>query len=117
MLDVGCGIGGPLREIARFSGAHITGLNNNEYQISRGVTLNKKVGLDTTCQFVKADFMNIPREDNTFDGVYAIEATCHAPDAKDCYKEILRVLKPGAMFSGYEWVNCHVFKARLSLCS
>ncbi|XP_039118675.1 cycloartenol-C-24-methyltransferase 1-like isoform X2 [Dioscorea cayenensis subsp. rotundata] len=36
VLDVGCGIGGPLREIARFSSTSITGLNNNEYQISRG---------------------------------------------------------------------------------
>lgn len=25
VLDVGCGVGGPLREIALFSGAHITG--------------------------------------------------------------------------------------------
>lgn len=23
--------------------------------------------------------MNLPFEDNSFDGVYAIEATCHAP--------------------------------------
>ncbi|GAB2232755.1 hypothetical protein Droror1_Dr00011809 [Drosera rotundifolia] len=36
VLDVGCGIGGPLREIARFSSTSVTGLNNNEYQISRG---------------------------------------------------------------------------------
>nr|CAB3491447.1 unnamed protein product [Digitaria exilis] len=36
VLDVGCGIGGPLREIARFSSTEITGLNNNAYQISRG---------------------------------------------------------------------------------
>ncbi|KAH9302959.1 hypothetical protein KI387_014542, partial [Taxus chinensis] len=36
VLDVGCGIGGPLREIARFSCTSITGLNNNSYQISRG---------------------------------------------------------------------------------
>ncbi|KAG2570554.1 hypothetical protein PVAP13_7KG058100 [Panicum virgatum] len=32
VLDVGCGIGGPLREIARFSSTEITGLNNNAYQ-------------------------------------------------------------------------------------
>lgn len=25
--------------------------------------------------------MKIPIDDNTFDAVYAIEATCHAPDA------------------------------------
>lgn len=33
VLDVGCGVGGPLREIAMFSGATVTGLNNNEYQV------------------------------------------------------------------------------------
>ena len=30
---------------------------------------------------VQADFMKIPFPENTFDAVYAIEATCHAPDA------------------------------------
>jgi len=109
VLDVGCGVGGPLREIARFSGANITGLNNNEYQVSRGETLNKMAGLDKTCSFIKADFMNIPVEANTYDGVYEIEATCHAPDAVSCYKEILRVLKPGCLFSGYEWVSVPAF--------
>jgi len=33
ILDVGCGVGGPAREIARFSEAHVTGLNNNAYQV------------------------------------------------------------------------------------
>ncbi|BBN04422.1 sterol 24-C-methyltransferase [Marchantia polymorpha subsp. ruderalis] len=103
VLDVGCGIGGPLREIAHFSGAHVTGLNNNAYQITRGQILNQKAGLDKTCDFVKADFMSIPAADNTYDAVYAIEATCHAPDAVGCYSEILRVLKPGQYFAAYEW--------------
>jgi cyclopropane fatty-acyl-phospholipid synthase-like methyltransferase len=30
VLDVGCGVGGPLRNIARFTGAKVIGLNNNE---------------------------------------------------------------------------------------
>ena len=33
VLDVGCGVGGPLREIAAFTGASVTGLNNNEFQV------------------------------------------------------------------------------------
>ncbi|CAK9187437.1 unnamed protein product [Ilex paraguariensis] len=103
VLDVGCGIGGPLREIARFSSTSVTGLNNNEYQIARGKALNSVVGVDQTCNFVKADFMKMPFPDNTFDAVYAIEATCHAPDAVGCYKEIFRVLKPGQCFAAYEW--------------
>ncbi|KAJ6424707.1 hypothetical protein OIU84_025466 [Salix udensis] len=90
VLDVGCGIGGPLREIARFSSTSVTGLNNNEYQISRGKELNRIAGVDRTCDFVKADFMKMPFPDNSFDAVYAIEATCHAPDAYGCYSEIYR---------------------------
>ncbi|KAG9147777.1 hypothetical protein Leryth_018822 [Lithospermum erythrorhizon] len=81
VLDVGCGIGGPLREIARFSSTSVTGINNNEYQISRGKILNRVAGVEQTCDFVKADFMKMPFPENNFDAVYAIEATCHAPDA------------------------------------
>merc|ERR1712050_418632 len=39
----------------------------------------------------------------SFDAVYAIESTCHAPDRAGVYSEIFRVLKPGAVFACYEW--------------
>ncbi|KAL8129186.1 hypothetical protein V2J09_018341 [Rumex salicifolius] len=103
VLDVGCGVGGPLREIARFSSVRITGVNNNEYQIKRGTELNRVAGVDDTCDFVKTDFMKMPFPDNSFDAVYAMDATCHAPDLVGCYKEINRVLKPGQCFAVYEW--------------
>ncbi|KAK8635777.1 hypothetical protein V6N13_004495 [Hibiscus sabdariffa] len=109
VLDVGCGIGGPLREIARFSSTSVTGLNNNEYQITRGKELNRIAGVEKTCDFVKADFMKMPFPDNSFDAVYAIEATCHAPDAYGCYKEIYRVLKAGQCFAAYEWCMTDAF--------
>ena len=32
VLDVGCGVGGPAREIATFSECNVVGLNNNDYQ-------------------------------------------------------------------------------------
>ena len=41
--------------------------------------------------------------DNTFDGVFALEATCHAKDPVIVYKEIFRVLKPGALFVETAW--------------
>jgi len=103
ILDVGCGVGGPMMEIARFSGASITGLNNNAYQISRGQKYVEQNGLEDICGFMKADFMKIPVPDNSYDGVYAIEATCHAPSKVGIYSEIFRVLKPGAMLFAYEW--------------
>ncbi|XVE57036.1 hypothetical protein DITRI_Ditri04bG0059300 [Diplodiscus trichospermus] len=102
VLDVGCGIGGPLREIARLSYASITGLNNSEAQIARGKELNRIAGVDKTCNLVKADFMKMPFPDSSFDAVYAIEATCHAPNVYECFKEIFRVLKPGQRFAAFE---------------
>lgn len=42
-LDVGCGVGGPMRTIASTSGAEVTGITINEYQVKRGEYHNKKV--------------------------------------------------------------------------
>ncbi|AMD21657.1 HFL199Wp [Eremothecium sinecaudum] len=104
VLDVGCGVGGPAREIARFTGCKIVGLNNNDYQIMKGNFYNTKYGLSDQIEYVKGDFMNMDFEDNKFDKVYAIEATCHAPNLEKVYSEMYRVLKPGGTFAIYEWV-------------
>jgi sterol 24-C-methyltransferase len=42
--------------------------------------------------------------DNTFDAIYAIEATCHAPVLEGVYSQMFRVAKPGAVVGIYEWV-------------
>ncbi|EEB08377.1 sterol 24-C-methyltransferase Erg6 [Schizosaccharomyces japonicus yFS275] len=104
VLDVGCGVGGPAREITEFTGCNMVGLNNNDYQISRCRNYAVKRNLENKQVFVKGDFMHMPFEDNTFDFVYAIEATVHAPSLEQVYSEIYRVLKPGGVFGVYEWV-------------
>ncbi len=103
VLDVGCGVGGPMRAIARFSGATIEGVNNNDYQLEKIRAHNDKASLSHLCSGFKDDFMNLGVAGDTYDAAYAIEATCHAPDKVACYSEIRRVLKPGACFAGYEW--------------
>jgi sterol 24-C-methyltransferase len=92
-----------MREIARFSGAEITGINNNEYQLEKCDGYNQKAGLAGQCKTLKSDFMNIAADDATFDAAYAIEATVHAPDTAGVYSEIARILKPGGLFAAYEW--------------
>jgi len=109
VLDVGCGVGGPMRNIARFSQATIVGLNNNDYQLERVAKLNAKEKLDHLCSGRKGNFMDIDLEAESFDMVYAIEATCHAPDRSKCFAEIFKVLKPGGTFAGYEWVTTDAF--------
>lgn len=111
VLDVGCGVGGPMRAIARFSECSVTGINNNDYQIKRGTEHNRRKRLSRLCSFVKADFMKIPLDDASFDAAYAIEATCHAPDRTPVFSEVFRLLKPGARFAGYEWCVTDAFEA------
>lgn len=105
IVDVGCGIGGPLRNICKFTGADVTGLTINQYQVQRGNSIiDGDPWLGTSrCRLVQGDFMQMPFEDSVFDGAYAIEATCHAPDRVGVYSEIYRVLKPGSVFACYEW--------------
>jgi len=103
VLDCGCGIGGPMRNIARFTGCKVTGVTISGFQVRRGNQLNRQMKLESQCLSVEANFMELPFEANSYDGVYAIEATCHAPDRVKVYSEILRVLKPGKYFACYEW--------------
>lgn len=103
ILDCGCGIGGPARNIHRFTGARVTAVTLNQFQVDRGNELCRREGVADKVELKQADFMQLPFEDNTFDAVFAIESTCHAPDRNGVYSEILRVLKPGGVFACYEW--------------
>jgi sterol 24-C-methyltransferase len=103
-LDVGCGVGGPMRNMAIFSGATIDGITINEYQVKIGNKYNQMHGLAHICKLTQGDFQKLPWEDSTFDVAYAIEATCHSPDRVQTFSGVARVLKPGGLFAGYEWV-------------
>ncbi|KAI0942168.1 hypothetical protein AcV7_002676 [Taiwanofungus camphoratus] len=105
VLDVGCGVGGPAREIARFADVFVVGVNNNDFQIGRARSYTKKAGLEGQVSFAKGDFMKLSEQfgENSFDAVYAIEATVHAPTWEGVYGEIMKVLKPGGVFGVYEW--------------
>jgi len=103
-LDLGCGVGGPGRTMARFTQAKIIGLNNNDYQLERCKKLTQKQGLNHLNSYMKADWMNIPIEDNSFDACFHVEALEHSPDRVAACKEIMRTIKPGGYFAGYDWI-------------
>jgi sterol 24-C-methyltransferase len=111
VLDVGCGVGGPMREIAAFSGASVIGVNNNAYQLAKCERYNRDSKLSGQCSLLNADFMSIPCADDVFDAIYAIEATCHAADRKALFTELKRLLRPGGLFAGYEWCLTNAFDA------
>jgi sterol 24-C-methyltransferase len=113
VLDVGCGIGGPMRTIAKFLQCRVQGITLNHYQVARGNELTSQdVFCKDTCKSIQGDFMHLPQSDCVMDAAYAIEATCHAPDRVKCYSEIYRVLKPGAVFACYEWCMTDKYDAK-----
>lgn len=106
VLDVGCGVGGPMRNIHNFTGADITGVTINEYQVRVGNQYCAQKGVDDKCRLTQGDFQKLPEkfEAGTFDAAYAIEATCHSPDRKVCFAGVNKCLKKGGLFVGYDWV-------------
>lgn len=110
--DLGCGVGGPMRNAVLFGNDKITvyGVNNNETQIRRCKQLNDSMGLSDKAVITNSTFGSLPFADASMDKVYSIEATCHASDLSIPYKEAFRVLKPGGLFGCYEWVVTDIFK-------
>ena len=119
VADIGCGVGGPMRRVARESGARVVCINNNERQLEKARRRNIETGLDHLAEYVKCDFMDMSViEDNSFDAGYAIESICHAPDKERAFAEVYRVLKPGALLWGQEMCMTEMFDPDDSLhCS
>lgn len=105
VLDVGCGVGGPALNIAEHSGAHVTGVNIVEKQIAIARERAVERGLADRTTFLVGDAMNLAFPDASFDAVYVFEAGCHMPDKGRFYRECARVLQPGGVFLGTEWLK------------
>jgi MPBQ/MSBQ methyltransferase len=100
VLDVGCGIGGSSRILARDYGFSVTGITISPQQVQRAQQLTPKT-LDA--QFLVDDAMALSFPDASFDVVWSIEAGPHMPDKAIFARELMRVLKPGGILVVADW--------------
>ncbi|MBE9182056.1 methyltransferase domain-containing protein [Oculatella sp. LEGE 06141] len=100
VLDVGCGIGGSSRILARDYGFAVTGITISPQQVKRAQELTSNE-LDVRFQVDDAMSMSFP--DASFDVVWSIEAGPHMPDKAVFAKELMRVLKPGGILVVADW--------------
>jgi MPBQ/MSBQ methyltransferase len=100
VLDVGCGIGGSARILARDYGFEVLGISISPGQIERARQLTPS-GL--SCRFAVMDALALDLEPGSFDAVWTVEAGPHMPDKQRFADELLRVLKPGGLLAVADW--------------
>ena len=100
VLDVGCGIGGSARILARDYGLDVLGISISPGQIRRAQELTPQ-GL--SCRFAVMDALALELPDASFDAVWSVEAGPHMPDKQRYADELLRVLKPGGRLAVADW--------------
>ena len=104
VLDVGCGIGGASRHLAKGfgEGTSVTGITLSPKQVARAEELAEQQGVrNAEFRVMNALAMDFP--DNSFDLVWACESGEHMPDKKKYVEEMVRVLKPGGTLVIATW--------------
>ena len=105
VVDVGCGIGGSSRHIARKFSCTTEGITLSPYQANRGNELAVVQGVQEACHFQVADALEMPFPNDTFDLVWSLESGEHMPDKKQFVSELFRVATPGGRIIIVTW--CH----------
>ncbi len=96
VLDVGSGLGGPARYLARRFGCRVSGIDLTDEFCAVARHLTALLGLDERVSITEGDALAMPYDDAAFDGAYSMNVSMNIADKRALYREIHRVLKPGA---------------------
>ena len=102
VLDVGCGIGGAARYVAHTFGCRVTGIDLTPDFIAAARDLTARTGLADRIRYETASALAMPFEDATFDAGLTLHVAMNIKDRQGLYREVARVLRPGALFCIYD---------------
>ncbi|MGZ6296023.1 MAG: methyltransferase domain-containing protein [Candidatus Limnocylindrales bacterium] len=96
VLEVGCGSGVVLRDLARRLPAAATavGLDPSPALLAMARRLADEAGVGSSVQIVEGDARELPFDDASFDMVLAATTLLHVPDAERAIGEMVRVTRP-----------------------
>ena len=103
ILDIGCGLGGPAREMVQRHGAAVTGIDLEAKLVARANQAANDAGVADRCRFQVVEPGPLPFDDATFDIVSSAGAFTQTPNKAQIFGEAYRVLKPGGSLTLYEW--------------
>ena len=95
LLDVGSGLGGPARWLARRYGCQVTGIDLTPEYCAIAQHFTGLLGLGTRVRFRVGNALALPCDDGTFEGAYSMFVSMNIADKVNLYREIHRVLKSG----------------------
>jgi len=102
VLDVGSGVGGTSRCLAKEFGCRVTGIDLTEEYCRAATMLTAKTGLAHLVDYRQGDATKLPFDDQAFDVVWTEHVAMNIPDKTRLYKEMHRVLKPGGTLAIYD---------------
>ncbi|WOH38016.1 methyltransferase domain-containing protein [Thalassotalea fonticola] len=101
ILDVGCGLGGAARYVASQYKTKVSGIDLTAEYIETGKELCNWLNL-TNVKLIQGSALDLPFNENTFDGAYMLHVGMNIEDKVSLFKQIYNVLKPGTSFGVYD---------------
>jgi len=102
VLDVGSGVGGTSRCLAREFGCRVTGIDLTDEYCRATAMLSDRIGLADLVDYRQGDATNLPFADASFDIVWTEHVAMNIPDKPKLYREMYRVLRPGGTLAIYD---------------
>jgi SAM-dependent methyltransferase len=99
VLDLGSGLGGPSRFLARTYGCSVTGIDLTPAFVTVAEKLTQLVCLGDKVSYRQGDALAIPFEPATFDVVWSQNVAMNIADRPQLYFEIRRVLRRGGKYA------------------
>lgn len=97
VLDIGSGIGGPARYVARRFGCRVFGVDLTAEFCSVAQALSRRLGLDGQVTFTCGTALALPFANACFDAAYSMNVSMNIENKGGFYAEIYRVLAPGGL--------------------